>query len=65
MFDVTLDRLPSLEGTPYRASERLLETIDGNRVSEYEPLRMQFDTSFKEQFREAGGRVFADAPVDG
>ena len=65
VFDVTLDRLPSLEGTPYRASERLLETIDGNRVSEYEPLRMQFDTSFKEQFREAGGRVFADAPVDG
>ena len=58
-FDGVLDRLPPLEGTPYQASERLLENRGNTRVSAYEPLRVQFDESFKENFRDANGRVGA------
>jgi len=59
-FDVTLEKLPPLEGSPYRASEALLERQpDGNQISLYEPLRVQFDESFKENFRDAKGRVGA------
>ena len=62
-FDVTLEKLPPLEGSPYKASEALLVGEGRNRVSLYEPLRAEFDTSFKEQFREADGRVLADKEI--
>jgi len=58
-FDFTLEKLPPLEGSPYKASEALLVGEGRNRVSLYEPLRAEFDESFKENFREAGGRVGA------
>ena len=58
-FDAALEKLPPLEGTPYEASERLLENRGNARVSAYEPLRVQFDESFKENFRDANGRVGA------
>jgi len=60
-FDVTLNKLPPLEGSPYQASEALLY-VDGEGSLEkslYEPLRVEFDESFKENFREANGRVGA------
>lgn len=58
-FDVTLDKLPPLEGSPYRASEALLYVEGDLEKSLYEPLRAEFDESFKENFREAKGRIGA------
>ncbi len=65
VFDQTLEKLPPLEGTPYRATEALLDGVGKTQASAYEPLRAEFDETFKANFRDAGGRVSADVAIDG